>query len=485
VETIIEMLGVSGNGHTNRAVFLIPVLLGVLAGCTVGPKYQRPQVKAPETFRGASAAVPADAAGSIADMKWFEVFQDPQLQQLVRTALAENYDLREAAARVEAARASLGVTRADQFPTVGATADLTTLKFSSGGQFPLPAGFSTERRYGSVALNLLSFEVDMFGRLRRATEAGRANLVASEAARKAVTTTLVGDVANAYLNLLELDSELEIARRTLSSREDSLRLIRLRQEGGLSTRLDLRQAEQLVYTAKQTIPNTEKLVEQTENQISLLLGKNPGPITRGRLLKEQELPVSVPAGLPSNLLERRPDIVVAEQNLISANAMIGVARAAYFPRITLTGYLGTQSSALNSLFTGPTRTWQFVPQVSQPIFNAGRNRSNVRLAKAQQQVALVQYERAIQTAFREVSDSLIAYRKVKEVLEQQELLLTTLKDRSDLAYVRYKGGVDTLFSALDADRDLFAAELAVAQTRRDEIQSLVQLYKALGGGWQQ
>jgi multidrug efflux system outer membrane protein len=429
--------------------------------------------------------VPADAAGSIADMKWFEVFNDPQLQQLVRTALAENYDLREAAARVEAARASLGVTRADQFPTVGATADLTTLKFSSGGQFPLPAGFSTERRYGSVALNLLSFEVDMFGRLRRATEAGRANLLASEAARKAVTTTLVGDVANAYLNLLELDSELEIARRTLSSREDSLRLIRLRQEGGLSTRLDLRQAEQLVYTAKQTIPNTEKLVEQTENQISLLLGKNPGPITRGRLLKEQELPVSVPAGLPSNLLERRPDIVVAEQNLISANAMIGVARAAYFPRITLTGYLGTQSSALNSLFTGPTRTWQFVPQVSQPIFNAGRNRSNVRLAKAQQQVALVQYERAIQTAFREVSDSLIAYRKVKEVLEQQELLFTTLKDRSDLAYVRYKGGVDTLFSALDADRDLFAAELAVAQTRRDEIQSLVQLYKALGGGWQQ
>ncbi len=485
METIIEMLDVSGNGHTNRAVFLIPALLGVLAGCTVGPKYQRPQVKAPETYRGASAAVPADAAGSIADMKWFEVFNDPQLQQLVRTALAENYDLREAAARVEAARASLGVTRADQFPTVGATADLTTLKFSSGGQFPLPAGFSTERRYGSVALNLLSFEVDMFGRLRRATEAGRANLLASEAARKAVTTTLVGDVANAYLNLLELDSELEIARRTLSSREDSLRLIRLRQEGGLSTRLDLRQAEQLVYTAKQTIPNTEKLVEQTENQISLLLGKNPGPITRGRLLKEQELPVSVPAGLPSNLLERRPDIVVAEQNLISANAMIGVARAAYFPRITLTGYLGTQSSALNSLFTGPTRTWQFVPQVSQPIFNAGRNRSNVRLAKAQQQVALVQYERAIQTAFREVSDSLIAYRKVKEVLEQQELLFTTLKDRSDLAYVRYKGGVDTLFSALDADRDLFAAELAVAQTRRDEIQSLVQLYKALGGGWQQ
>jgi multidrug efflux system outer membrane protein len=429
--------------------------------------------------------VPADAAGSLADMKWFEVFHDPQLQQLVRTALAENYDLREAAARVEAARASLGVTRADQFPTVAATADLTTLKFSSGGQFPLPAGFSTERRYGSVALNLLSFEVDMFGRLRRATEAGRANLLASEAARKAVTTTLVGDVANAYLNLLELDSELEIARRTLSSREDSLRLIRLRQEGGLSTRLDLRQAEQLVYTARQTIPNTEKLVEQTENQISLLLGKNPGPITRGRLLKEQELPVSVPAGLPSNLLERRPDIAVAEQNLISANALIGVARAAYFPRITLTGYLGTQSSALNSLFTGPTRTWQFVPQVSQPIFNAGRNRSNVRLAKAQQQVALVQYERAIQTAFREVSDSLVAYRKVKEVLEQQELLLTTLKDRSDLAYVRYRGGVDTLFSALDADRDLFTAELAVAQTRRDEIQSLVQLYKALGGGWQQ
>jgi multidrug efflux system outer membrane protein len=335
-----------------------------------------------------------------------------------------------------------------------------------------------------VALNLVSFEVDLWGRLRRATEAARADLLANDENRKAVITTIIGDVASAYFNLLELDMELEIARRTLALREESLQLIRVREQGGVATLLEVREGEQLVYGAAQMIPGTEQLIEQTENAIKLLLGEPPGGIVRGRSLVEQEEPPSVPPGLPSSLLERRPDIRAAEQNLVSANAIIGVAKAAYFPRISLTGFLGFQSNELSSLFTQSTNAWQFIPQVTQPIFNGGRIRSNVRLAEAEQQIALVQYERAIQNAFREVSDALIQYRQTREIRTQRELLATTLQDRSRLAYMRYRGGVDTLLNALDADRDLFEAELGLAQTRRDELLALVQLYHALGGGWQ-
>jgi multidrug efflux system outer membrane protein len=241
----------------------------------------------------------------------------------------------------------------------------------------------------------------------------------------------------------------------------------------------------LVQTARQVIPSLEQRVEQTENQISLLLGRNPGPIRRGRLLTEQEQPPSVPSGLPSALLERRPDIRAVEQRLISSNAMIAVARTAYYPRISLTGLTGYQSSQLSSLFSTPTGVWQFVPQVTQPIFTGGRTRSTVEVATAQEQIALVQYERAIQTAFREVSDALVQYEKVRQIRATQEELLSTLQDRSRLSYLRYRGGVDTLLNALDADRDLFSAELGLAQTRRNELLALVQLYRALGGGWQQ
>jgi len=403
---------------------------------------------------------------------------------MVRTALVQNYDLREAIARVDAARANLGITRADQFPTIDGTADLTTLRSSAAGEIPSPQGFSQKRTFGSVAFNLLSFEVDLWGRLRRATEAARADLLASDENRKALITTLIGDVAGAYFNLLELDMELEIARRTLAVRQDSLQLIRLRQQGGIANILEVRQGEQLVYTAAQVIPSTEQLIEQTENAISLLLGQRPGVIARGRPLTGQEQPPSVPPGLPSSLLERRPDIRTAEQNLVAANAIIGVAKAAYFPRISLTGFFGFQSSELSSLFTESTRTWQFMPQVTQPIFNGGRIRSNVTLAEAQQQIAVVQYERVIQTAFREVSDALVRYRQAREIRATQELLEVTLEDRSRLSYMRYRGGVDTLLSALDADRDLFNAELGLAQVRRNELLALVQLYRALGGGWQ-
>jgi multidrug efflux system outer membrane protein len=456
----------------------------LLTGCAVGPNYHRPAVKPPEVFRGSPDATPQTELTSLADIKWFELFKDSQLQELVRIALVQNYDLRSAVARVDAARANLGITRADQFPNIAASGEITTLRNSTSGAFPLPQSVQS-RTFGGVALNLLSFEVDIWGRLRRATEAARADLLASEENRKAVITTLVSDVASTYFNLIELDSELEIARRTLTSREGSLELIRVRRQGGVATLLELRQGEQLVYTAEQAIPNIEQLVEVTENQLSLLLGRSPGAITRGRSLTDQEQPPAVPPGLPSSLLERRPDIRAAEQNLVAANAIIGVAKAAYFPQISLTGFLGFQSNQLSSLFTGPTKTWQFVPQLTQPIFTAGRIGSNVRLAQAQQEAALVQYEKVIQTAFVEVSDALIQYRKVREVRAKQEQLVTTLQDRSSLAYMRYRGGVDTLLNALDADRDLFDAELALAQTRRNELLVLVQLYRALGGGWQQ
>jgi multidrug efflux system outer membrane protein len=474
-----------GEHAMKKRLMIGAVTLSLVAGCTIGPKYRRPTVKSPDVFRGTADPTAAPDPNSLGDLKWFELFKDSQLQELIRTALVANYDIRDAIARVSAARANLGITRANQFPKVAGTADITTLRNSASGAFPLPPGFGLERTFGSVLLNLLSFEVDIWGRLRRQTEASRAQWRASEEDRKAVMTILVGDVASTYFSLLELDTELEIARRTLATREESLRLIKVRQQGGVASMLDVRQAEQLVYSAAATIPNIERLIEQTENQISLLLGKYPGPVTRGRTLIEQEQPSSLLAGLPSSLLERRADIRAAEQNLIAANANIGVARAAYFPQLSLTGFLGSESTQLSGLFTGPTRVWQFVPQVTQPIFYAGALKSNVRLARAQQQIVLIQYERSIQTAFSDVSNALVEHRKVGEIRVQQELLVTTLQDRRRLAYMRYQGGVDSLLNALDADRDLFSAELSLAQTRRDELAALVLLYRALGGGWQQ
>ena len=460
------------------------IVASLLAGGVVGQKkYVRPAVKTPATFRGADATAPTDQT-SIGDLKWFEVFKDEELQKLARTATVQNYDLRAAFARINAARANLGLARSEQFPQVEAGADLTTTHESSNGQFGAFGTGGRTRSFGSVLLNLLSFEVDVWGRLRQQTKAARAELRATEEDRKAVMTTVVADVATGYFNLLELDSELNIDQRTLAARGETLRLILLRQQGGLATILDVRQAEELVYQASETIPDTERAIEQTENQISLLLGNNPGQIPRGRSLTEQQEMPEVPAGLPSALLERRPDIRAAEENLEAEHALIRAAKAAYFPQISLTGGLGFQSNQLSSLFTGPSRYWTFVPQITQPIFTAGRLKSNVRFAQAQQELALVQYQQTIQTAFREVSDALVQYRRVREIRTQQELLVAALRERSRLAYLRYEGGVDTLLNALDADRDQFNAELSLAQTRRNELLSLVQLYKALGGGWQ-
>jgi len=459
--------------------------LVVFCGCTVGPNYQRPKLATPSQFR-APEPLPAPEAASLADLKWFDVFKDEQLQALIRTALMQNYDLRDAAARVEEARANLGITRSNQFPQFAASGGVEFNRFSRDGATPLPAILlpSQNRTFGEASLNLLSFEVDLWGKLRRATEAARANLLNAEENRKTVVTTLVSDVATAYLSMRELDYELEISNHTLQTRQESLELTQSRQNGGVSTLLDLRQAEQLVDTAAQTIPVIQQQIEQTENQIRLLLGEPPGGVPRGRILTAQDLPPEVPAGLPSALLERRPDIQAAEQNLIAANAEIGVARAAYFPQLSLSGFLGGQSTQLASLFTGPTSAFNLAPQITQPIFTAGRLRSNVRLTEAQREQALVQYEKTIQTAFSEVSNSLIAHQRTRESREKQEALVFALQDRLRLAYIRYRGGVDTQLDALDADRDLFTAQLSLSQIRLNELLTVVQLYKALGGGWQ-
>lgn len=456
-----------------------------LTACSVGPNYHRPAVQIPQNFR-APEPLPATQARSLADLKWFEVFKDEQLRGLISTALERNYDLNSAVVNVEAARANLGITRSNQFPNATASASVEFTRLSRDGSLPLPATFvpSQNRNWGEAGLNLLSYEIDIWGRLRRATEAARANLLSADENRKAVVTTLVADVATDYFTLRELDSELEISQRTLDTRRQSLELLQSKQGGGIATLLDVRQGEQLVLTASETIPALQQQIEQTENQIALLLARSPYSIERGRGLTEQELPPEVPTGLPSALLERRPDIRAAEQNLVAANANIGVAKAAYFPQISLSGFLGGQSSQLTSLFNGPHSAWTFVPQVTQPVFTAGRLRSTVRLAEAQQQAALIQYEKTIQTAFTEVSNALIAHQRVRESRIEQEALVTALSDRKRLAYVRYQGGVDTLLNALDADRDLFQAELALSQIRLNELLSVVQLYKALGGGWQ-
>jgi multidrug efflux system outer membrane protein len=463
----------------SQTIVALSVVFLVLINAVGQKPYPLPAIETPDTFRG-------DVSGgqnSIGDLKWFEVFKDEELQKLIRTAMVQNYDLRSAVARINAERANLGLVRSNQFPQFELSADTTTTRQSKNIQTGT-AGAGKSRTFGEVLLGLLNFEIDIWGRLRNETKAARADLRASEADRQAVMTTVVSDVATGYFSLLELDSELDIASRTLATRQESLQLIRVRQQGGLATILDVRQAEELVYQASQTIPDIERLIEQTENRIQLLMGKNPGPIPRGRSLTQQpELP-AVPAGLPSSLLERRPDIRAAEENLMARRALVSAARAAYFPRISLTGLLGFQSNQLSSLFTGPSGAWSFVPQVTQPLFTAGRLKSNVKFAKAEQELAVVQYQQTVQTAFREVSDALVEYRKVKEVRVQQELLVQVLRDRSQLAYVRYQGGVDSLLNALDADRDLFNAELLLTQTKRNELLSLVQLYKALGGGWQ-
>jgi multidrug efflux system outer membrane protein len=407
------------------------------------------------------------------------VFQDKQLQDLIHTALQQNYDVRIAATRILEARAQVGFARADQLPTISAGAQAVNERYPRVKLYP-----QYETSSNQVDLSL-AWELDFWGKYRRATESARANLLATEWARKEVINTLVSDVAAAYFQLRELDLELEISRRTLASRKNSLQLTQTLANGGATSMLDVRQAEQLVFTAAETIPDLERQIEQQENFISTLLGNNPGPIARGMKLTEQPHAPDVPAGLPSSLLERRPDIREAEAQLIAANAQIGVAKADYFPQISLTATGGYQSSALTSLFTGPAGLWNFGASLAQPIFAGGRIRSNVRFTEARQQEAALVYQQTIQQAFRGVSDALVGYSKDREFREQQEQLTFSAQDAARLSETRYRGGATSYLEVLTNETNYFDAELGLAQAQLNELVALVRIYRNLGGGWQE
>ena len=461
------------------SAFLLSAVL-LASGCTVGPNYKRPAVAVPTSYRGVlPGGTSQTQTAALGEQKWWDIFQDEQLRALIRTALQQNYDVRIAASRVLETRAQLGITRADQLPTLSAGAGITDVRSAQSKFFPAFEG-STGQANLSAA-----WELDFWGQFRRATEAARANLLASEWARREVLSTLVANVASAYFQLRSLDLQLEISKRTLNSRQESLRLTRILSDGGSTSLLDVRQAEQLVFTASAEIPVLEQQIEQQENFLSILLGQNPGDIPRGQTLNEQCQPPEIPAGLPSALLERRPDIRQAEEQLVAANAEIGVARAAYFPQISLSGSGGFQSSALSNLFSGPAGAWSFGASLAQPIFTGGRLRSEVRLAEARQQTAVLFYQQSIQGAFRSVSDALVAYHKTREFRAQQELLFRSAEDAARLSHMRYNGGVTGYLEVLTNETNAFSTELGLVQAQVNELLAVVQLYQALGGGWQQ
>ena len=459
-----------------RALLLSALLL---AGCTVGPDYRRPELSVPADFRGRAPDAPAGAE-SLGDVNWWKIFDDETLQTLIRTAMTENYDLRIATARIFDARARVTFNRSFQFPDLSASAS-APYTYIPGDRMPT----QFRETFAPLGTFDLFWEIDFWGRFRRATEAARADLLGSELAQRFVMTTLVSDVATAYFQLRELDMELEIAQRTLASRQNSLRLVQLRQQGGVSGMMDVRQAEVLLYTAAETVPDIERRIAQTENLISILLGRNPDAVPRGRALLQQITLPALPPGLPSSLLERRPDVQQAESQLAAATARIGVAKSDYFPRVILTGAAGAGGIKIDGSWFGPQGLLAVAPQVTLPIFNSGRVGAGVDSASAQAQEALVRYQQTVQGAFRDVSDALVEHRKRGESRVQQEALVTSLRDAARLADVRYRGGVSSYLEVLDTERQLFDAELLLAQTQRDELLAVVRLYRALGGGWMQ
>jgi multidrug efflux system outer membrane protein len=451
----------------------------LFAGCAVGPNYHRPAVPTPAAYRDLNdnSQVPAQTA-SYADLPWWQVFQDPQLQELIRTALKQNYDLLLATERINAARAQVTVTRSSLFPQV--QGDGT---FQGGKE----GTFQTKFNFLGLTADA-AFQLDLFGKLRRATQAARAQLLATQDAQQTVILTLVSDVASDYFALLQLDLQLQITHDTIVTQQDSVKLNNLRVQHGVATKLDVLQAQQVLDSANATVPDLERQIAQEENAISILLGNYPQAVPRGRPLVEQLLPPEVPPGLPSSLLERRPDIREAEQILVAANAEIGVAKAQFFPQISLTGSGGGafgRSSAFSGLMSSQVGIWSYGAQVSQPIFTGGALRGNLRLAESQHQQALIAYRQAIQQAFGDVSDGLIAYQKFHQVRVREEDSVADLQESVRLSNMRYKGGTTTYLEVLDGQRSLFTEELTLAQARGTEYQSLVQLYRALGGGWQQ
>jgi multidrug efflux system outer membrane protein len=460
--------------HSIAAVFCT----AFLSGCMVGPKYHRPVVQTPNTFRDLAdnPQIKAQSA-SYADLPWWQVFKDPKLQELIRTALKQNYDLKIATERINAARAQLAVTRSSLFPQVGAGAN-----FNGGKDNNFQSRFNFLTLIGDAA-----FQLDFFGRLRRATEAARAELLATDEARQTVVLTLVSDVANDYFTLLQLDLQLQITHQTVTTQTDSVNLTKLRLENGVATKLDVLQAQQLLDTANAEIPNLEREIGQEEDALNILLGNYPNSVPRGLTLVDQELPPEVPPGLTSSLLERRPDIREAEQILIAANAEIGVAKAQFFPQVALTGSGGGslgRSSAFPGTFPTQVGTWSYGAQVVQPVFTGGGLRGNLHLAESEHSQALIAYQQTIQRAFGDVSDTLIAYDKLHQVRIRQQDTVADLQESVRISTFRYKGGIATYLEVLDSQRSLYAAELKLASARGDEFRSLVQLYRALGGGWQ-
>jgi multidrug efflux system outer membrane protein len=465
--------------NKSARLFCSILFSGLFAGCSVGPNYRRPVVETPTAFRelGENSQAAAQAA-SYADLPWWEVFQDQRLQELIRTALKQNYDLQLATERINAGRAQLAVTRASQFPQVQGNG-----AFSGGKE----SNFQTKFNFLTLSADA-AFQLDFFGKLRRATEASRAQLLATEDARQTVILTLVSDLASDYFTLLQLDLQLQITRNTVAAQEDSVKLTNLRIEHGVATKLEVLQAQQVLDSANAQIPDLERLIAQDENAISILLGNYPQAVPRGRTLVEQPLPPDVPPGLPSSLIERRPDIREAEQIMVAANAEIGVAKAQFFPQISLTGSGGGafgRSSAFSGLMSSQLGIWSYGAQVTQPIFTAGALRGNLRLAQSQHEQALIAYRQTIQHAFGDVSNALIGYQKFHQVRIRQEDTVADLQESVRLSNMRYKGGTTTYLEVLDGQRSLFAAELTLAQARGAEYQSLVQLYRALGGGWKQ
>jgi outer membrane protein, multidrug efflux system len=460
------------------ALFAVAILLVLLAGCAVGPNYKRPAVNVPPGYRAPEQQ--AAAGSSLGNEKWWDVYQDPVLAQLIHTAIAQNYDVRIAATRVLEAQAQVGITRASQLPSANVGASV----FSE--QNPKVTNLFPAYQVNGGELNLaVIWNLDFWGKYRRQTEAARAQLLASEWGQRAVISSLVANVATAYFQLRALDSELEISKRTLGSRQQSLQLTQVLESHGGASDLDVSQSEQLVYTASETIPDLERQIEQQENLISILLGENPGGVPRGRPLIEQPAPQNVPAGLPSELLERRPDVGQAEETMVAANAQIGVAKAAFFPSISLTGLGGLESNALNRFISQPSETWNAGVGITQPVFQGGALRSGLKLARAQYQEQLLAYQQTVQDALEQVSNALIASQKNREFREQQELLTRSAQRTDELSEALYKNGGASYLQVLTSETNYFSAELNLVEAQFNERLAYVQLYQALGGGWQQ
>jgi multidrug efflux system outer membrane protein len=461
-----------------RAVAVLSFVL--LAACAVGPNYKRPELPAPPAHRFFEGE---EQAQSIADLPWWEVARDPQLQALIREAIVNNLDLRTATARVAEARAQYGIAKSFLYPEVGLAASYTARGSSRSSDPPEVVGGDKTRENWSVSLPV-SWEIDLFGRIRRDKEAAFAAYLATEEGRRAALITLVADVASTYLFLRELDLQLDVARRTVRTNEETVTYYETRLKGGVSNRLEVDRAVANRARTAVVIPQIEQQIAVTENALCLLLGRPPGPIQRGEVLPEEHVPPEVPVGLPAALLERRPDVLAAEQQLVAANANVGAAKALFFPTISLTGLLGTLSMDFSNLLKADANVWQVSPSLFAPIFQGGRIRRNYDAAKARFEQALAQYQKAALNSYREVANALVTLKKLGEQRLELEDGVEALTDAAALARSRYDTGLASYLEILNADQQLFDQELQLAQVRGEEMRAFVELYRALGGGWQ-